>query len=139
MTADRPLTIEEAAAALGLTAEGVRSRLRRGTLAGERRGRTWYVDLSGQTGQPVTERPVTPDRPVDQSVTLRPVKNESALVTELRADVAYLRGALEREQAASAELRRLLAMHMPALDAPVQAEHPENAPAPVETMPKPTR
>jgi excisionase family DNA binding protein len=38
------ITVPEAADRLGVSQQNVRARLRRGTLAGERRGRAWLVD-----------------------------------------------------------------------------------------------
>jgi|SRR5579859_7511960 len=131
---DRPLTIAEAAAALGLSAEGVRSRLRRGQLAGARHGRTWHVFLTGPAGHPVSAD--RSDRPLDRSAPPAPDVGAAALVAELRADVTFLRQALEREQAANAELRRLLAAQLPSLGAPVPAESRENGPASVAAVQK---
>lgn len=149
---DRPLTerltIDEAAATLGLTPEGVRSRLRRGTLAGERTGRTWAVFVTGQAVTSAVSAPVSTDhaadrktdRPDDRSPGVPPRARrrptaQGDVLAELRADVAFLRAelerrggeiarqeaALEREQVANAELRRLLAVHMPGLPAPAES------------------
>ena len=56
-----PVTIDEAAAVLGITANAVRQRLKRGTLAGEKTLRGWVVWLP--TDQPTTEPVVTDHRP----------------------------------------------------------------------------
>jgi hypothetical protein len=69
----------------------------------------WLVDLAGR---PATQ-PARATSPDDQAVAGR-----DELVARLEADVLYLQGALEREQVANAELRRLLAAHMPQLPAP---------------------
>lgn len=67
---DRLLTLNEAAAELGLRPEAVRSRLRRGTLKGHRAGDRWLValpaDFSKNENDPVDHPdrpPVTTDRP----------------------------------------------------------------------------
>ena len=50
-------TVAEAAERLGITPDAVRSRLRRGTLAGEKQGKTWYVTLQQDaTGQATGHR-----------------------------------------------------------------------------------
>ena len=57
---DRPtdhLTIEEAAAALDISREAVRLRIRRGTLTGVRVGGAWYVSLVGRSETAATDRP----------------------------------------------------------------------------------
>lgn len=53
--------------------------------------------------------------------TAQEMAHDGALVQRLESEVTYLRGALEREQIASAELRRLLQQQMPARLAPVDA------------------
>jgi hypothetical protein len=59
----RHTTVAEAAALLGISAEAVRGRIRRGTLPVEREGGTVYVLLN----RPVTDRPPTNRvRPTDQ-------------------------------------------------------------------------
>jgi hypothetical protein len=127
MTEPRPVGLHEAAAALGLSAEAVRMRLRRGSLAGEKAGRTWRVYLPGDAAPPVaaTGQPPVATEP-------RPDSDHTALLAELRADVGFLRAELERRGVELAEMRRLLAMHMPALPAATvpatPAERPASAP-----------
>jgi hypothetical protein len=54
--ADR-VTVAEAAAILGVSEDVVRKRLQRGTLAGEKQGKTWYVTLQQDaTGQATGHR-----------------------------------------------------------------------------------
>ena len=53
--ADR-VTVAEAAAILGVSVDAVRARLRRGTLAGEKQGRTWLVTLQQDTDRTPTGR-----------------------------------------------------------------------------------
>lgn len=144
---DRFLSIDEAAAQLGISREGVRTRLRRGQLAGERRGRTWVVlsiepvtsGLTGQTG------PDHIDREHHEAADA-----ESELLQQLRSENVYLRAALEREQTASAELRRMLNLEqqsIAALTAPRELlpsempaaapQEPEIAPVTVESVQTP--
>ena len=51
--ADR-VTVAEAAAILGVSVDVVRKRLQRGTLAGEKQGRTWLVTLQQDTDRTPT-------------------------------------------------------------------------------------
>lgn len=148
-SADRDLTLDQAAALLGLSREGVRSRLRRGLLRGERRGSAWYV--LAVSGQPVTVTPADrvtgpdqPDRP-DRPDRPRRAAARSALVARLEADVAFLQAEVERrdrelEHAAveRAELRRLLAAALPALPAGAP-ETAENRVHPVVVAENPRR
>jgi hypothetical protein len=51
------VTVAEAAAILGVSVDAVRKRLQRGTLAGEKQGKTWYVTLQQDaTGQATGHR-----------------------------------------------------------------------------------
>jgi len=64
-----PLTVEAAAIALGITANAVRQRMKRGTLAGEKTAGGWVVWLPTDqattplVGRSVADQPTTPDRP----------------------------------------------------------------------------
>ena len=80
------VTVPEAAELLGITAEAVRMRIKRGTLRSERQGGRVFV-LLGQ-GQP-TEQPN--DRPDEPNALI------SEMVEELRDEVHYLRDQLNRE------------------------------------------
>ena len=113
---DRPhdrLTLDEAAAILGVNREAVRSRVRRGSLSGEKIAGVWYVSLAGQvaTGRPA-DRPPRPGP-----------RNE--LVATLQAEVEDLRRRLDRSQEAEAELRRLLAGALHSLPAGSPTPAPE--------------
>ena len=72
--ADR-VTVAEAAAILGVSEDVVRKRLQRGTLAGEKQGRTWLVTLQQDTDRTPTvgdrTRQDTSSR--RQSAAIRPV------------------------------------------------------------------
>jgi len=132
MTGQRPVGLSEAAARLGLSLEATRMRLRRGTLVGEKTGRTWQVYLPAADGQPVaTEQRLETDRTTGQD----------GILAELRADVAFLRAELERRSVELAEMRRLLAVALPQLPAPenatTRAVVPENPPVATESAPRP--
>jgi len=133
-----------AAARLGVSVEAVRQRIRRGTLAGEKRAGRWVALLPAE---PVTgQRRDTPEQlsswqldAPEQATRQQPDTGERpALLAHVLAENAYLRQALEREQRASAELRRLLAAEQQRrLPAPVDtaathAETAENPPAPAD-------
>ncbi len=106
-------TVGEAAEILGITAEAVRSRVKRGTLKSVKEGSTVYVLLEGgvtncqQTAdQTATERDGTyprtspkPDRTDDRA----------ELVDALRDQVEYLRGQLGEEREARRRADMLLA------------------------------
>jgi hypothetical protein len=161
------LTLTDAAERLATTPEAVRQRIKRGSLTGVKEAGRWFVVLPVQldaTNQQLDAVPEPsgrqPDTQLDEGeqrldagvtepeqATGRPSSRDQ-LVDELREEVVYLRAALEREQVASAELRRLLAVQLPALpytvapDAAGRAEEPEKAPAPtepVQTAPQPAR
>ncbi len=101
-------TVSEAARVLGITEAAVRARINRGKLESEKVENTVYVRLDSDT---------TPVNAGDQT----------ALVEALRDQVGMLKHQLNTEQAASAELRRIIAAltsRIPELEAPRQ-EPPE--------------
>jgi hypothetical protein len=120
---DRPLTerrttVAEAAEILGISAEAVRGRIRRGTLPVERDGGTVYVLLEGDDhARTTTDQPrTTADQPGDRT---------DLLIAELQDRVRSL-------EEANRENRRLLAAALeripPQLEAPLEsAESPETA------------
>ena len=119
----RRLTVPEAAEALGITADAVRSRIKRKTLKADREGGRVFVVLAG----PDRARPTNA-----QAVTDQPTRGEAA--DDLREQVRYLRDQLRREQDAHAEARRIIAglvQRVPAIDPP--AEPPPSASGPPET------
>jgi len=112
-------TVSEAARVLGITEAAVRARINRGKLESEKVENTVYVRLDSDT---------TPVNTGDQT----------ALVEALRDQVGMLKHQLNTEQAASAELRRIIAAltsRIPELEAPRQ-EPPE---APTEDTEQPVR
>src|SRR5215203_232418 len=116
----RRLTVPEAAAELGTTSEGVRSRIKRGTLRTEREsGRVWVIL---DTGQPRPGGAPTGDRAADRA----------ELVDELRERVAFLERELETRTEENRRKDHLLAAaleRIPAIEAPESPETPaESAP-----------
>lgn len=109
MSEEPAVPLATAAAQLGITSEALRMRLKRGTARGEKRGTMWYV---------VLEAIRAAEQPTEQ---LHAPTEQTELVVQLRSEVTYLRGALEREQAASEQLRVLLQQRLtPQLAAPLE-------------------
>lgn len=112
----RRTTVAEAAEILGISAEAVRGRIRRGTLPVEREGGTVYVLI----GDAETDRTTT-----DQSRTTtdQPGDRTELLIAELQDRVRSL-------EEANQENRRIIAMltsRIPEIEAPPEArESPEN-------------
>jgi hypothetical protein len=117
-TSKRRTTVAEAAQVLGISAEAVRGRIRRGTLPVEREGRTVYVLIDPPPDdRTTTEQPrTTTDQPSDRTDEL----------------IATLRTQLEAERQAHAEARRIIAGLVerlpPQIEAPAeQRESPQSA------------
>lgn len=111
----------EAAEALGISADAVRSRIKRDTLETEREGGRVFVVL-GATDQ---AQPTNAQDATDQPIT-------GAAADDLREQIRYLREQLRREQDAHAEARRIIAglvQRVPAIEAP-QDQPPEARDAP---------
>ena len=86
-------TVAEAAEVLGISAEAVRSRVKRDSLKHEREGNTVYVLLpigNDRARQDTDQTPPEPDRTGDQTERLE----------DLREQVAYLRRQLDEEREA---------------------------------------
>lgn len=140
----RRTTVAEAARLLGISAEAVRGRIRRGTLPVEREGGTVYVLLEAPAdGRTDTDRPgdqprTTVDQPSD-----RTQSEPTALISELRDRVESLERQLKAERQANSEHRRLLAAALeripPAIEAPADDRgSPEGAePGPEGESPRP--
>jgi len=122
------VTVSEASALLGITAEAVRMRIKRGTLPAERRAGRVYVLLgSERTSNQTTER--TADH-VDHAGHAYPQaeaelrRHVDPLTEELRDRLRYVEGQLEAERQAHAEARRIIAGLVerlpPAIEAPTQ-------------------
>ena len=107
----RRTTVAEAAEILGISAEAVRGRIRRGTLPVEREAGTVYVLLEGTSEDRTTgDQPrTTGDQPGDRT---------DALIAELQDRVRSL-------EEANRENRRIIAAltsRIPAIEAPQTAE-----------------
>ncbi len=118
----KKLTVSEAAGALGISAEAVRQRIKRGTVDTQKdAGGTVYVLLDADMTR--TNADSTTDMTADQA----------DLVETLREQVAYLREQLDQERQTRTEERRrhdtLLAQLMqriPELEAPASPEPRES-------------
>ena len=85
----RRFTVAEAAAALGISAEAVRSRLKRGTLHSVKDGATVYVLLEIDQSRPGTDQTAPElDQTGDQT------GDQTELVEALREQTAYLQGVI---------------------------------------------
>jgi predicted ArsR family transcriptional regulator len=82
------VSVNEAAIALGITPDSVRARLRRGSLAGEKRGTVWTVHLDD------ARRVTRHDTPRD--VTRQRDSDRDELLAELRSDKHFLQEQLDR-------------------------------------------
>jgi hypothetical protein len=122
------LTVAEAAEVLGITAEAVRSRIKRRTLHTIREGGTVYVVLSEATAGEATDRaqPVGDRaRPGVNS----PIDRTDALIDALSGQVEDLREQLHSERQAHAEARRLLMAALERIPPQLEAhETSENGP-----------
>jgi DNA-binding Lrp family transcriptional regulator len=107
MHVSRRLTVSEAADELGISAEAVRSRVKRGTLRSIKEGGTVYVllpapveDDQTTTGRAQTDTRAEPghDRTADQTSTRADLREE--LVESLLDQVAYMREQLAEEREA---------------------------------------
>jgi hypothetical protein len=113
--------VTEAADALGITVDAVRSRVKRGTVAHEREGGRVYVLLGADQSRPGHDQGA--DRP-------GPAREDRT--DEL---IATLREQLQAERAAHAEARRIIAglvERMPQLEAPAE---PPGAPSEATEQP----
>jgi hypothetical protein len=116
----RRTTVAEAAELLGISAEAVRGRIRRGTIPVEREGGTVYVLLE----VPVDDR-TTADQP--RTTGDQPTDRTDALIDTLTQQIEDLREQVRSERQAHAEARRLLAAaleRIPAIEAPQEPSEP---------------
>ena len=110
-TTGRRVTVPEAAEALGISGDAVRSRIKRGTLNTVREGGRVFVVLGG------TDRPNAQARPTS-------VPGEDRLYREMQERIRYLEGQVEEEREARRRADTLLARLMdrlPELEAPTDA------------------
>jgi hypothetical protein len=116
--------VAEAANALGITVDAVRSRVKRGTIDYERKGGRVYVLLGTDEARPGR------DQDTDQ------VSDQGARESEDRTAelITTLREQLQAERQAHAEARRLLAAALeripPQLEAPSEARESDVSPEP---------
>jgi hypothetical protein len=104
----RRLSVPEAAEALGISGDAVRSRIKRGTLATVREGGRVFVVLGG------SDRPNAQAQPTS-------VPSEDRLYQEMQARIRYLESQVEEEREARRRADTLLARLMdrlPELEAP---------------------
>jgi hypothetical protein len=111
----RRTTVAEAAEILGISAEAVRGRVRRGTLPVEREGGTVYVmlDLAPEDRTTADQSRTTADQPDDRT---------DLLIAELQDRVRSL-------EEANRENRRIIAAltsRIPAIEAPASSEARES-------------
>ncbi len=99
------LTVSQAAAALGISAEAVRQRIKRGTVEYEKVGGTVYVFV--ETDRTRQDADTTGDRTADSTSDSTGDRTEARteLVEELREHIADLREQLREEQQANREER----------------------------------
>ncbi len=112
----------QAAEVLGISAEAVRGRVRRGTITVEREGGSVYVLL-----EPVVDQRMTDDQP--RTTGDRPATDRPELVEALREQISDLRGQLAEANAANRENRRIIAgliQRVPELE-PARDEEPREA------------
>jgi hypothetical protein len=103
------VTVQQAAIILGISDEAVRARIRRGKLAGDKRGSTWVVYLPDEAGQEPTQQdtthhPTQPTAHTQQHTT----QHQGPLVAHLEGEVAYLRERLEEADRQRGSLQRQL-------------------------------
>jgi hypothetical protein len=122
------MTVPEAAEALAISADAVRSRIKRGTLPTVREGGRVFVVVDGK----ITDRPNAQAQP-----TKRP--SEDRLYEEMQERIRYLERQVEEEREARRRADTLLARlmdRMPELEAPqetadaaetVEQDQPEEA------------
>ena len=135
----RKLSVSEAAAALGISAEAVRSRLKRGTLRSVKDGATVYVLLTPDQSRPDADQtPPEPDQTGDQTELVEALREQTAYLQgviatrdhELRERAEEIRRrdtALERQQ----ELTAMFANRLRELEAPqASQESPPDTPTP---------
>lgn len=114
----REVTVKEAATVLGLSREGVRKRLQRGTLSGRKTGMSWTVFLPA--GPRMRDTSTVQEQDTGQN---GPTEDGTpALVEALKAQVEYL----QRENERKDTIIMALAQRVPQLPAPApETERPQ--------------
>ena len=116
-TTGRRLTVSEAAEALGISGDAVRSRIKRGTLPTVREGGRVFVVVGA------TDRPTAQAQPTARA-------GEERLYQEMSERISYLERQVEEEREARRRADTLLAQLMqriPELEAPSEAEARESS------------
>jgi len=145
---DDPLPVATAAAALGITSDAIRARIRRGALRGEKRGGAWFVFLpeherrdtkpdrdptgkhdSNATEPDAIEDVVTPNPTVaTPTIDLAPLAD---LIERQAKELADLREAAAiwqfRARQAEEQLKQLTAGNVPPETAPELPESPQTS------------
>ncbi len=99
------VTVADAALLLGTSAEAVRMRVKRGTLASEKVGGTVYVLLNADQTRPNTKQRYNRTK----NKTTNTTQDQTSLVDVLQEQVTYLREQLDQEREANRENRRIIA------------------------------
>ncbi len=132
-TSSRPVggvTVQEAADLLGTTVDGVRSRIKRGTLDSAKAGGAVYVLLDPDQSPPSPDQPGLGGTSPDQSATCP--EDRDALLAAKDETISHLRRELD---ARNEELRRkdaillTLAQRVPELEAPQNGQEDAQRPA----------
>ena len=124
------LAVADAAQALGISAEAVRMRIRRGTLPSERVGGSVYVLLDADQTRRDADR--------DDDLTT----DRTERIADLKDQLGYLRGQLDAEREANHENRRIIAaltQRIPSIEAPAETPSQEPPAAPTTTTEQPGR
>ncbi len=129
---ERRATVAEAAELLGISAEAVRSRIKRGTLESVKEGPHVFVLL-----RPAQTPPE--QGPDAAQSAARSQSQPDALISELRAHNETLRQQLEAERQAHAEARRLLLSALEKIPPAIEPSAGEPPGAPTEATEQPGR
>lgn len=123
-------TVSGAAGALGISAEAVRSRIKRGTLRSVKDGATVYVLLDTDQTGPNTDQS-TPEHDQADAQTADQTDRTDALLEQMKEEISYLREQLDAERQARTEERRRadtviaqLTSRIPQLEAPPEPQNP---------------
>jgi tRNA(Met) C34 N-acetyltransferase TmcA len=119
--------VAEAAEALGISDDAVRSRIKRGTLETVREGGRVFV-----VGDRTTDRPTAQAQPTDRA-------SEERLYQEMQARIVYLERQVEEEREARRRADTLLARlmdRMPEIEAPQEEQEARESSEAVEDAPE---
>jgi hypothetical protein len=117
-------TVPEAAEILGITAEAVRQRIRRGTLPSEKdEAGSVFVFLNSRKHQTNRQQHNDSTQPHGDSTQPHddPTTDNTVLYDHMSSEIDYLKSQLDKERESSAELRRIIAaltQRIPELEAP---------------------